>query len=208
MILVKICGITSVADGLAAAAAGATAIGLNFYPRSPRYVTPEQAAAIAAALPSDILKVGVFVNEPPESIERIARSVGLDVVQLHGDETPADVPTGLRIWKAAAVRPGTSLTELFRFPAEAFLLDAPAPGLYGGGGATFDWRLVAAQSGVRIVLAGGLSTGNVAEAIHIVQPWGVDACSRLESAPGVKDHTRMQEFVAAARAASSELVSL
>lgn len=196
MTVVKVCGITSVADALAAIQSGAGALGFNFYPRSPRYLSPESAAAITAALPPEICKVGVFVNESPAEIARIARIAGLDVAQLHGDETPDLVPPGLRVWKAFRVNDAFSLPQLEAFPAEAFLLDTPTD-MYGGSGHTFDWNRARGASR-RILLAGGLDESNVAAAIAAVQPWGVDACSRLESSPGVKDHGRMARFIAAA----------
>jgi phosphoribosylanthranilate isomerase len=195
--MVKVCGITALADAEAAALGGATAIGFNFYPRSPRYIDPARAAEIGRGL--RVLKVGVFVNEPPESVKRIAAEAGLDVAQLHGDETPDAYPPGLRVWKAARVTEGFELSRWESCPAEALLLDGPADLLYGGAGIQFDWRMAA--GGRRIILAGGLDGGNVARAIEQARPWGVDACSRIESAPGKKDHGKMMDFIAAARAA-------
>ena len=197
--IVKVCGITSREDALAAIEAGATALGFNFYAPSPRYLTPEAAGIIVAALPANILKVGVFVNEAPAEIERIMRIAGLDVAQLHGNERLADVPPGIRIWKAFRVTPSFSLDQLHDFTAEAFLLDTPSA-LYGGSGETFDWRL-AAGARERVLLAGGLDESNVADAVRIARPWGVDACSRLEASPGRKDHGRMARFIAAALSA-------
>jgi phosphoribosylanthranilate isomerase len=194
--LVKVCGITSLDDARAAIDAGAEALGFNFYPKSPRYLTPRQAADITARIPAEILKVGVFVNEAPETLEAIAREAGLDVVQLHGDETPGQVPQNLRVWKAFRVNDQFSLDLLDAFPAEAFLLDTPTS-LYGGSGHTFDWTRARGASR-RILLAGGLDESNVRDAIATAQPWGVDACSRLESSPGIKDHSRMARFIAAA----------
>jgi phosphoribosylanthranilate isomerase len=194
---IKICGITNREDAEAAAAGGATAIGFNFYLRSPRYIAPEAAAEIR---PAGVRRVGVFVNERPERIAVIARIAGLDVAQLHGDETPADYPAALAVWKAARVDGGFDFAAYADSPADALLLDGPAAELYGGAGRVFDWRL-AARAGKRIVVAGGLDASNVALAVELAQPWGVDACSRIESRPGKKDLEKMYAFLQAARAA-------
>lgn len=182
--MVKVCGITNQAD--ADASAGAGALGFNFYPKSPRYISPEAAAAITT--PAGVLRVGVFVNEPRAA--EIARQARLDVIQLHGDEKSA--PTGFSVWKALRVTQDFSLDRL-DFPAEAFLLDAPGD-LYGGSGHTFDWNL-AKGAARKILLAGGLGPDNVQQAIATARPWGVDACSRLESEPGKKDHAKVARFI-------------
>lgn len=192
--IVKICGITNREDALAAVEGGAAALGFNFWPRSPRYITPTLAAEIAAALPVSVWKVGVFVNEPLAG--EIAREAGLDIVQLHGDELPVAYPGGFRVWKAARVEAGFDLAAWDACPAEALLLDGPAGALYGGAGAAFDWNL--ARGTKKIVLAGGLDASNVRAAIEQARPWGVDACSRIEAAPGRKDHRRMAAFLKAA----------
>jgi phosphoribosylanthranilate isomerase len=197
--ILKICGITNQDDASAAIEAGATAIGFNFYLRSPRYVAPEQAAEIATT--AGVRRVGVFVNETRELVEEIARAVRLDVAQLHGDETPAEYPEAVLAWKALRVNDDLDLAAYRDNPAEALLLDGPAGSLYGGAGKSFDWRLVRATNR-KIVLAGGLDASNVAEAIELVRPWGVDACSRIESAPGRKDRKKMTEFLQAAMAAA------
>jgi phosphoribosylanthranilate isomerase len=223
---IKICGITNPEDALAAAAAGATAIGFNFYPRSPRYIAPQRAAEIAT--PAGVRRVGVFVNEPAARVEEIARIARLDVAQLHGDERPADYPAGLVVWKAVRVTDDFDLSLYAECPAEALLLDGPAAGLYGGAGNPFDWSRLAGESAcpprmdahrkqggagafacqsgrarfsLPIILAGGLDASNVARAVAIAHPWGVDACSRIEAAPGKKDHKKMTEFLQAAREA-------
>lgn len=196
MTVVKVCGITSVEDALAAVEAGAGALGFNFYPKSPRYITPAGAAVITAQVPEGILKVGVFVNEAPVSIAAIVKEAGLDVAQLHGDEGADGVPPDVRVWKAFRVNDSFGLEQLEAFPAEAFLLDTPTE-MYGGSGHTFDWTRARGASG-KILLAGGLDESNVRQAIAVAHPWGVDACSRLESAPGKKDHGRMARFIAAA----------
>jgi phosphoribosylanthranilate isomerase len=193
--MVKICGITNREDALAAAEAGASALGFNFYPGSPRYVSPDTAQAILEFLSSNILKVGVFVNEPAAHIEALAQRLALDVVQLHGEA--AEFPAGLRVWRAVRVTPGFSITELDAIPAEACLLDTPAAAVHGGTGRTFDWSVARGARG-RVILAGGLDENNVRSAIEAARPWGVDACSRLEAASGRKDHAKMARFLKAA----------
>ena len=186
--MIKICGITNREDALAAVEAGATALGFNFYARSPRFVRPELAAEIGAGLP--VLKVGVFVDDPDAST--VAERACMDVIQLHGNESPEQVPVGMRVWKAFRVTPEWDAAMLSLYNAEAFLLDGPTP----GSGEAFDWTRA---SGLRnIILAGGLGPDNVADAIYRVRPWGVDACSRLERAPGLKDFEKMRGFVRAA----------
>lgn len=201
--ILKICGITNAEDAAAAIGGGATAIGFNFWPRSPRYIAPERAAEIASN--ADVRRVGVFVNEEPARVEEIAHMVKLDVAQLHGDETPVTYPAGPAVWKAARVGPGFDLSAYEDCPVEALVLDGPAGALYGGSGQSFDWSL-AAGIGKRIILAGGLDASNVAQAIAAAHPWGVDACSRIESAPGKKDHQKMVEFLRAAQQAAKETV--
>ncbi len=187
--MVKICGITNREDALAAVEGGASALGFIFYPKSPRCVDAEQARRIAEVVPASIWKVGVFVNEPAAEVARIARAAGLDVAQLHGQETAADFPPGIRIWKALRIL--EAVPDLDQYPVEAFLLDGMA------NGRTFDWNL-ARVPGKRIILAGGLDATNVSRAIECARPWGVDACSCLESAPGRKDHVKLKEFLRAA----------
>jgi len=199
-VIVKICGITNQQDADAAIAGGATAIGFNFYPRSPRYIAPEAAAAIASA--PGVIRVGVFVNEDRVRVQEVARTASLAVAQLHGDEAPADYPAAMTVWKAARVGEGFRFQDYEQLPAHALLLDGPAAELYGGAGKTFDWSL-AAHTRKRIILAGGLDASNVARAVALAHPWGVDACSRIETAPGKKDHTKMNEFLQEARKALS-----
>jgi phosphoribosylanthranilate isomerase len=196
--IVKVCGITNAEDAAAAIADGANAIGFNFYAASPRYIAPERAAEIPTA--SGVRRAGVFVNEARARVEEIARMASLDVAQLHGEETTSDYPTAVTVWKAARVSLGFNIANFADSPAEALLLDGPAGELYGGAGMIFDWKLAHA-SVRRIVLAGGLDASNVEEAVAVARPWGVDACSRIESAPGKKDHKKMLEFVRAARKA-------
>lgn len=195
--IIKICGITNGEDALAAVKGGATALGFNFYPQSPRYVEPDDVIRLVESLPASVLKVGVFVNESPDRVIQIVQRTGLDIAQLHGDEASDSLPQGVRVWKAFRVDAAFDLDRLDEYPVEAFLLDSASSDLYGGSGVSFDWSLVRSCQH-RIVLAGGLYAGNVAQAILEVRPWGVDACSRIEKSPGCKDHARMRQFLEAA----------
>jgi phosphoribosylanthranilate isomerase len=178
--------------------AGANAIGFNFYPASPRYIKPERARDIFTA--PGIRRVGVFVNESRVEVKNIVRLAGLTGVQLHGHETPEDYPHSTTIWKAVRVTPGFSFAPYLDLPIEALLLDGPAGGALGGAGLTFDWK-IALNAPKPIIIAGGLDASNVEEAIEQAHPWGVDACSRIESSPGKKDHAMMREFLRKAKAA-------
>lgn len=196
--VIKICGITNLEDGLAAAEAGASAVGLNFYPRSPRYISLEKAGEIAATLPRSVLRVGIFVNPTRDDLVRTAADVPLDIVQVHGLLHGAG--DGLRLWKALAVDHRFNPNNMKSGNAEAYLLDTPAVG-FGGSGQTFDWSRIMARSGgtsERFLVAGGLDGSNVAAAIAATKPWGVDACSRLEMRPGKKDAHKVRDFVDAA----------
>ena len=195
--IVKICGITNLDDAQAALGCGATALGFNFYPRSVRYIGIADSTRLISQLPAAVLKVGVFVNEPPARIVDLVNRIGLQVAQLHGDEKPEQYPPNIRVWKAAHVDADFTWEPWAGNPAEALLLDSAPAGVWGGAGQTFDWSR-ASGSGRRIILAGGLDASNVAEAIRIAQPWGVDSCSKIERAPGRKDHTKMAAFVKAA----------
>lgn len=192
--MVKICGITNREDAVAAVEAGASALGFNFYSKSPRFTSPEQARDHGHGLA--VMKVGIFVDETRANMEEIARRAGLDAVQLHGDE-PAEsfADFAFPIWKAFRVSDTWTTEQLDQWPAKAYVLDGPAPGT----GEAFDWSR-AQSAGHRIILAGGLAADNVAQAIDAVRPWGVDACSRLEESPGRKDHERMRQFITAALA--------
>jgi len=181
--MVKICGITRREDALVAVEAGASAIGFIFYPQSQRYVTPSAAAEIGEGL--DTWRVGVFVDESPAAIEAVMRAAKLDIAQIYGDS----VPTNTRVWKA--FRPADTVRS---DDAEAILLDGPANGI------SFDWT-IARDPDHKIIIAGGLDASNVADAIRIAKPWGVDASSKLESAPGVKDPQKVRAFVKAAQEA-------
>ena len=207
MVRVKVCGVTTLDDALVAAAAGADALGFNFWPESPRYLEPARAAEIIALLPPFVTAVGVFVNEPARSVERIARAAGVRAVQLHGDEPPQDVDmlaaAGLTVVKAFRVGRQFRAQELKQYArAGAFLLDASVRGKRGGTGKSFDWKKArpAGRYG-RVLLAGGLTAENVAEAVQQAQPFGVDVCSGVESKPGVKNHALVRQFIRAAKSA-------
>jgi phosphoribosylanthranilate isomerase len=201
MTLVKICGVTSIDDARVAVEAGADLIGLIFYPPSPRYVTPERAQAIVASLPPSLPAVGVFVNEGVETITRIAHASGVQLVQLHGEETPAlcqqlPWPVIKTFRFTEHVRP--ELMHSYR--VEAFLIEGFHADLYGGGGARADWHRVAALHGYgRIILAGGLTPENVRDAIRIARPYAVDVCSGVEAVPGKKDWHKVRTFIAHAK---------
>jgi phosphoribosylanthranilate isomerase len=204
-VLVKICGITRAADAEAAVAAGADAIGFVFWARSPRAIAPETARAIGASLPPAVLRVGVFVDAEPDELRRTADAANLDVLQLHGDEPPAVLAALPRpAWKALRADINLSPALLVRYRgAGGILLDSPAAAR-GGSGQSFDWSLAAAVRAYApyLILAGGLDATNVAHAMKTAQPDGVDVSSGVETAPGLKDHARLRDFVAAVRAAS------
>jgi phosphoribosylanthranilate isomerase len=194
--LVKVCGITTLEDAQAAVDAGANALGFNFYPKSPRYISPENARSITDQLGRDVLKVGVFVNAGEKEMHAIANVAGLDVLQLHGSECEIPENTPYEIWRSI---PGTNSVPEVDDRIALYLLDTPTP-QFGGSGETFDWS-GAANFPFPFVLAGGLDGTNVAEAIMTVRPIGVDACSRLEQRPGQKNADKVRQFVAAARGA-------
>jgi phosphoribosylanthranilate isomerase len=200
-VFVKICGITSEEDALLAVAMGADAVGFVFAP-SPRQVTPSVAAAIATRLPPEVLTVGVFRDEAPARVVEIVQRSGLRAAQLHGHESREDsghvaVRVPLLIKAFPAGHPG--LARAGEYGAAIVMIDAPSP----GSGKVFDWRLAeGAPRARRLVLAGGLDPDNVAEAIRLVKPWGVDVSTGVEASPGKKDPRKVRAFVAAARAAA------
>ena len=197
-VLVKFCGITRLEDALCAVEAGADFLGFIFYAKSSRHITPEKAAEIISQLPEEVKKVGVFVNESMFSILRIVDTCGLDVIQLHGDETPefADKVGPEWIWKAFSLKNESQIPEVCGFPCQAVLLDAGNATQRGGTGETCDWsmaRKVAEEK--TVVLAGGLSSDNILEAITVVKPIAVDGNSGVEVLPGVKDHDKIKEVM-------------
>ena len=201
---VKICGTTSPEDALAAVDLGAWAVGLIFHPPSPRYVDVERAADIAAAVRRRVEIAGVFVNRPLEEVTRMADQLGLTLLQLHGDEGPAYCGeaarrTGCRVIKAARVRSRGDVEGLHAFATDFHLLDSPAP----GSGTAFDWSLARA-TGRPLILSGGLTPENVAEAVAAVRPFAVDVASGVEAEPGRKDPARLEAFFAAARSGPAD----
>ncbi len=198
---VKICGTTTEEDALLAVAMGADAVGFVFAP-SPRRISAQAAADIVKRLPPEILTVGVFRDESPERVVEVVNGSGLKGAQLHGHETPdqtafvrSRVPFVIQAFPAG----DPSVTRAGDYPADVVLLDAPSP----GSGQVFDWQLAEVPDGLRLVLAGGLTPSNVAEAIAQVHPWGVDVVSGVESSPGHKDPVKVRAFVAAAKAAGT-----
>lgn len=209
---IKFCGLTREDDVDAAVALGADAIGLNFYPQSPRYLTPARAACLVARVPAFVTTVGLFVDAPRAAIEAVLDRARLGLLQFHGDET-VEGCSGFRIgWiKTARVLPETDLLEFSRRyrAANVILLDAHSEG-YGGAGKVFDWSLIPEQligpdAAPRVVLSGGLNAQNVADAIVRVRPFAVDVSSGVERDKGIKDHDAMRRFVAAVRAADERL---
>ena len=203
MTRIKICGMTSVEDALMAVEAGADAIGLIFWTGSKRAVDVERAQAITRALPPLVSTVGVFVNETPDRVRTVADAVGLSGVQLHGDEVVADWARFPRpVLKAMSIE--RYATSPWKTARAAILVDAHDPLTVGGTGRTIDWEAAREIAATRpLVLAGGLTPENVAEAVTLVAPWGVDVASGVEQAPGVKDAARVRAFVQAVRAADA-----
>jgi phosphoribosylanthranilate isomerase len=205
---VKICGLTNAEDAVMAAGAGADLLGFIFYPPSLRSVTPESALRIVEAVRRahvSVRFVGVFVDEEPGTVQQIVAHCGLDYAQLHGAESPEMVDIlmdgGLKIIKAFRIRDETTLSEIERYGATAYLLDTYVLGQPGGTGHTFEWRLaVQARANGPILLAGGLTPDNVAQAVRTVGPWGVDVASGVEAAPAHKDHDKVRRFIAAVQA--------
>jgi phosphoribosylanthranilate isomerase len=206
MVRVKICGITSAADAQAAIEAGANLLGFNFYQKSPRHISEEQAAEIRSRLPKKIKAVGIFVNRLPADVIALRSSLELDAVQLHGDESPeavAEIAPIVPVIKAFRVEPEFPLTTLDKYArAFAFLFDAAHTDQYGGTGRTTDWDVARrASSSHRIILAGGLKVENVAAAVRIVRPYGIDVASGVETSPGKKDRGLLREFIQEVRRA-------
>jgi phosphoribosylanthranilate isomerase len=204
-VLVKICGVTRVQDAEAAVEAGADFIGLNFWPRSRRCVALDAAVEIAAVIPGDVKKVGVFVNAPRPTVLETAARVGLDLVQLHGDEDAAFARAlGRPYIRAVRVGAESDLRAIEDFDTDLILLDTPSAG-YGGSGKTFDWSLARAarRYGKKLFLAGGLDPANVASAVRDVRPYAVDVAGGVEAGPGIKDKLKLRRFIDAAKGFSS-----
>jgi phosphoribosylanthranilate isomerase len=202
---IKFCGITRLHDAELAIAADAWAIGLIFWPRSPRRCEPAAAVEIAAACKRRIEVAGVFVNARLDHVAELAEAVGFTMLQLHGDEGPAYCAeaarrTGCKVIKTARVRSGADVQALAAFHTDYHLLDSYAAGVPGGTGETFAWEIARAHRGsVPVILSGGLSPDNVADAIAAVRPFAVDIASGVERAPGVKDPDKLTAFAAAVR---------
>ena len=206
MTFVKICGITNMDDALAAVDAGADVLGFNFYKPSPRYITPQQAREIVQRFPNEVLKVGVFVNEELAEARAIMTEAGLGAIQLHGDESPeycSKFP-GWYVIKTFAVTDTFDVQAAEAYDVDAIMLDTKHNQLRGGTGRVFDWSVArqAALTLPQLYLAGGLSPENVENAIKMVRPFAVDACSALEDRPGKKNAERMRAFVNAVRRAA------
>jgi len=199
MVKVKICGLTNLRDALKAVEYGADALGFNFYSPSPRFMSAARTEAIVRELPPDLCKVGVFVNEVRGTIESAISGAGLTAIQFHGDEDPASCRGwSLKVIKALRIRDPEALDAIDDFPADFFLLDSWSPG-FGGSGTSFSWEWLAGRMSKRTILAGGLDLENVHQAVRDVKPFGVDVCSGVEREPGVKDHAKMRDFIAAAK---------
>lgn len=201
MVRIKICGITNLDDALRTVEAGADALGFVFFQGSPRNISPDAAAAIIRRLPPFVQTVGLFVNEEAATVNAIADQCGLDLVQLHGDESPEYCASiRRRIIKAFRVKDASSLDAMVEYPVAACLLDAWSPAARGGTGTTFNWGLAAGAAAAQpIILAGGLTPDNVAEAIAAVKPYAVDVSSGVESAPGKKDAGLVARFIRSCR---------
>jgi phosphoribosylanthranilate isomerase len=207
---VKICGIRRVDEALAAVEAGADALGLNLWPQSPRYVAPAAAKEIMAAVSPMVSCVGVFVNEDRQRLCDLASDLGLHAVQLHGDEPPdyCCAISDLRVIKAIRVGRDFDLKSLQAYSVGAILLDSKIKGAYGGTGQRFDWRVaIEAKRLASIILAGGLTVDNVADAISSVKPMAIDVCSGVEAEPGRKDLFKLRQFMNAVEWANASLAS-
>jgi len=205
MLRIKICGITDTEDAFAAIACGADALGFIFYSKSPRSVKPDTARSIISSLPPLVTTVGVFVDEDKTTLENIVSYTGLDIVQLHGSESPEYLNSSRKTIKAIRVKDLADLEVLNKYSAAAaFLLDTYSPESIGGTGHVFNWEIaVEAKKLGRIILAGGLTADNIEEAVKLVQPYAVDVASGVEgSIKGKKDHKKLRLFIERARKAS------
>ena len=202
----KVCGITNAVDATVALDAGADALGFVFYAPSPRAVSVDDAASIVAGLEASTSKVGVFANPQPEEVQEAADRLGLDFVQLSGDEDPEMIAAAPRpAWKGLRLAPGMAIADAQRqaerFPGCTLVVDASVPGEFGGTGQCADWQAAAALARTRdVVLAGGLTADNVSEAIDAVRPWGIDVSSGVEETPGRKSADKLKAFARALEA--------
>lgn len=205
MVKIKICGITNVEDALMAIEYGADALGFIFYPQSRRYVPPEKAKSIIDKLPPLTLRIGVFVDAEPETIMKTVNECRLDGVQFHGNESP-EFCSKFRRRVIKGIRPQREeeVANIAEYKVDAFLVDSYHPDVMGGTGTTFDWELAVAAKmfGVPVILAGGLNPKNVAEAVRLVKPYGIDVCTGVETFQGKKDPEKLKDFIEQARWAS------
>jgi len=207
---VKICGVVALEEAEAAVESGADALGFNFWPKSPRYISPKAASRIIGKLSPVVSTVGVFVNEEVSNITRIASELGLTAVQLHGDESPEFCERLGPIKKIKAIRVGQDfdLSVIERFPVNMILLDSNIKGSYGGTGQRFDWRIaIEAKRLARIMLAGGLNADNVWDAVTHVRPAAIDVCSGVEAEPGRKDLDKLRRFMSIVARANALIAS-
>jgi phosphoribosylanthranilate isomerase len=206
MTKVKVCGITNLVDAEKALEFGADALGFNFYPLSPRCITPEEARAVLERLPEESCNVAVFVNEPKQKVREIIIHGELanghqaySALQFHGEESEHYCRGwSMKVIKAFRVKGKKSLEGMEQFPADFYLLDSWSSG-YGGSGAAFPWEWLEGLKTEKLILSGGLSIENVAEAVRRIRPYGIDVCSGVEARPGVKDHAKLKEFILAAK---------
>ena len=195
-IFTKICGITNLEDALASIEAGVDALGFIFYPKSPRYIAPTEAFKIIKSIPEKIKTVGVFVNESRNHIQEIIIETGINVLQLHGDESPEDCQySNTEVWKGVRINSESELSTLNQFKVDAFVFDAFQPDIYGGTGTMCDWDIakVAAKT-QKVLLSGGLNPENIIDAITRVNTFGVDVNSGVESSPGKKDFGKIKQL--------------
>jgi phosphoribosylanthranilate isomerase len=204
-VLVKICGLTNLNDALDAIELGADYLGFNFYPDSPRFISPEKAKEIFEEIPTNVSKVGVFVNEDIPTVLDLAIDLGLDYLQFHGDETPEALnPIGRPWYKAVRMKDEAALAEISRYDCEWILADAYSEKAYGGTGLTAHWDLVrkVQDLGKKVILAGGLNPENVAVAVAAVRPLMVDVASGVGASPGKKDRLKVEMFISRAKSAN------
>jgi phosphoribosylanthranilate isomerase len=208
MVKVKVCGITNVEDALKAVEFGADFLGFNFYPPSPRYITPQDALTIVGNLPPQVGNIALFVNEPKEKVKEIIGlgklpdgRMAFSGLQFHGEES-REYCQGwkLKVIKAFRIKDRQSLLGISGFPADFYLMDSWVPA-YGGAGLSFPWAWLKELRTEKLILAGGLDSENVREAIQLIHPYGVDVCTGVEARPGIKDHGKLKEFILAAKAA-------
>lgn len=210
MIQVKICGITNTEDALMASQCGAAALGFIFYPPSPRYIKPEDAKKIINVLPEKVVKVGVFVNEQPENIKQVVQSCALDMIQLHGDESPEDCrqfPKSMII-KAVELKNNDDINRAWTYHVNALLVDTRHAELYGGTGKTSNWNLAGRLKDKKpLILSGGLNAENIADALKTVAPNALDINSGVEASPGKKDHKKLVRIFGIIRATDTKYES-